>query len=65
MTTEFLGKSDSYFACSDCEPGLKIELLKILEKLKKNLQESLLDVLVHFYLTPISEFELEYVVSCV
>ena len=58
MTTEFLGKSDSYFACSDCEPGLKIELLKIQEKLKKNLQESLFDILVHFYLTPISKFEL-------
>ena len=65
MTFKHLEKLNSYSVCSDCEPGLKIELLKILEKLKKNLQESLLDIVVHFYLTPTSEFELEYVVSCV
>ena len=57
MTTEFLGKSDSYFACSDCEPGLKIELVNILKKSKTKPSANLLDILAHFDITHALEFE--------
>ena len=65
MTTEFLGKSDSYFACSDCEPGLKIELVKILKKSKTLPSATLMEILVHFDITHALEFERTHSVICV
>ena len=46
--------------CSDCESGLKIELVKILKKFITKDQATLLEILLHFDLTPASEHELKY-----
>ena len=65
MSTEYLEKLNSYYVCSDCEPGLKIELVKILKKSKTKPSATLLDILVLFDLTHALEFERTHVVICV
>ena len=57
INIEFLEKQALEILRNYCEQELKVELLKILEKLKKNLQETLLDILIHFDLTLASQFE--------
>ena len=57
MSTEYLEKLNFYCVCSDCEPGLKIELVKILKKSKTKPSATLLDILVHFDITHDLEFE--------
>ena len=42
-----------------------MDLIKIHEKLKKNLQVALLDILVHFDITHALEFERTHAVICV
>ena len=59
---ESLEKLNFYFVCCDCESGLKIELGKILKKLKTKPLATLLEIFVHFDLTPASEFGPTYVV---
>ena len=60
MSAEYLEKLNSYCVCSDCEPGLKIELVKILKKFITKHEATLLEILLHFDLTPASEHGLKY-----
>ena len=62
MTIECLEKLTTYFVCSDCESGLKIELVKIFKKFITKHEATLLEILLHFDLTPASEHELKCVV---
>ena len=60
VTIKCLEKLNSYSVCSDCESELKIELVKILKKFITKDQATLLEILLHFDLTPASEHELKY-----
>jgi len=65
MNIDCLEKLNSYVVCSDCESGLKIELVKILKKSKTKPSATLLDILVHFAITHALEFERTHAVICV
>ena len=65
MIIKYLEKLNSYYVCSDCEPGLKIELVKILKKSKTKPSATLLDILVHFDITHALEFERTHAVICI
>ena len=65
MNIDCLEKLNSYVVCSDCESGLKIELVKIVKKSKTKPSATLLDILVHFDLTSTPESESKFVTTCV
>ena len=62
LTIECSEELNSYFVCSNCKSGLKIELVKILKKFITKHEATLLEILLHFDLTPASEHELKCVV---
>ena len=64
MCIEVSKKLHSQCLCNDCESGLRIELVKILKKLRTKSVVTLSVILVHFDLIPDTEFVHTYVVRC-